>query len=211
MFLESSMTEWLHSLLHLFKVHKGHCVPWQCHMLHISIKCRPIYYYLNCTGLSWLWIGNGRAERSRPQSQCFRHSSASVIQPDWDAAGCLPFSPTLAFCPCRSICSAWNRHSDERQRGPKTLWRKGACGTTHKHTHTCAWALLLRWKEIHILYGCNPQDLQSSPWVSFHLASWIKSAEGLKPPEPNNFKIRDFTTSTTRTEQKHQKGQQKPC
>lgn len=58
------------------------------------------------------------------------------------------------------------------------------------HTHTCAWALLLQCKEIHILCGCNPQDLQSSPRVSFHLASWIKCAEEAlkKPPNQTTLK-----------------------
>ena len=48
----------------------------------------------------------------------------------------LSLSLPPAFSPCLSFCSAWNRHSDEKQRGPKCLWRQGTCRNTHTCTHS---------------------------------------------------------------------------
>lgn len=47
----------------------------------------------------------------------------------------LSISLPLAFSPCLSFCLAWNRHSDEKLKGPKCLWRQGTYRNTHPHTH----------------------------------------------------------------------------
>ncbi len=44
----------------------------------------------------------------------------------------LSLSLPPAFSLCLSFCSAWNRHSDEKQRGPKCLWSQG----TRRNIHT---------------------------------------------------------------------------
>lgn len=53
----------------------------------------------------------------------------------------LSLSLPLAFSPCLSFCSAWNRHSDEKPRGPKCLWRQGTYKNTHTNAHTHTYSL----------------------------------------------------------------------
>ena len=87
----------LQCLTSLLKLQESCRVLKKLSMPHVSIQFYPIcYYYLNCIELWCLWIGNGRAKPRPPQSQYFRHSSASVSRADWDAAGFLPLSPPLS-------------------------------------------------------------------------------------------------------------------
>lgn len=96
-----------------------------------SICC----YYLNCTGLQWLGIGNGRGRR-------WYHLSPSILGTvllQWTRLigiqqGLSPFLPSVFSMPLL-FCSVWNRHSELKTKGGGGYKAREHAGTSNQMTH----------------------------------------------------------------------------
>lgn len=142
-----------------FNVQESCSVLKKLSMQHISLQFYPIcYYYLNCIELWCLWIGNGRAKQRPPQTQCFRHSSASVSRADWDAAGSLPRSPSC-FLPASLVLLGLKQTFWWKTEGAKMFMKAG-----HMQEHSLTQSA---YGLVFLCIACaNAQELLNSPWIS---------------------------------------------
>lgn len=123
----------------------------------------------------WIALGCGDCELEMG-GRSGDHLSPSIlgtVLPQWaELIGMqrgLSLSLPPAFLPeSLSLCSVWNRHSDEKQRGPKCFRRQGTWGSTRTHSQR-TYDLF----SAHCIHKCAFSGAASHPTISILLSSTI--------------------------------------